>query len=239
MVEGDDVKAGDPLLQLDTRHLEAQKQTALSQLEAAVVSFENLKTQFSFYERLTDKKAVSEQAYSMAYYSMKEAEQQVEVVKGQLFQIETDIERSKVRAPVDGKILQVNAHVGEIYPQNSYNLTQSYVNLDTSLILMGTLAPMQMRIDIDEEDAWRFCKGARATAFVRGNAGIHFPMRFERIEPYILPKTSFTGATIERIDTRVLQVLYRFEKGNLPVYTGQLLDVYIEADPMPSKEKKA
>jgi len=96
---------------------------------------------------------------------------------------------------------------------------------------MGAVAPMQMRIDIDEEDSWRFIKGAKATAFVRGNSRINFPMEFLRVEPYIIPKTSFTGETIERIDTRVFQVLYRFEKKDLPVYPGQLLDVYIEAAP--------
>jgi HlyD family secretion protein len=233
VVEGDFVNEGDPLLQLDTRALEAQKLTAISQLNAAIVNYENLKTQFSFYERLTDKRAVSEQAYEQAFYAMREAEEQAMVAKGQLGQIETDIERSTVCAPVDGEILQVNAHIGEIYIQDGYHLTQGYVNLETALILMGTVAPMQMRIDIDEEDCWRFCKGAKATAFVRGNAAISFPMEFERIEPYIIPKTSYTGEVVERIDTRVLQVLYRFEKKDLPVYAGQLLDVYIQAPPLP------
>lgn len=232
-VEGDQVNAGDPLLKLDTRLLEAQKETAIRQLQVAIVNDENQKTQFSFYDRLTDKRAVSQQAYESAYYAMLEAEEQVKVAEAELNQIKVDIERSTVRAPVDGEILQVNAHIGEIYPTISYNLTQPYVNLQTALILMGTVSPLQMRIDIDEEDAWRFQKDAAATAFVRGNPSIHFPMTFVRIEPYIIPKTSLTGESIERIDTRVLQVLYRFEKKDLPIYAGQLLDVYIEALPNP------
>jgi HlyD family secretion protein len=231
-VEGDMVKAGDPLLKLDTRFLEAERETAVRQLQAAIVEYENQKTQFSFYERLTDKRAVSQQVYESTYYAMKEAEEQVKVAQAQLHQFEVDIERSTVRAPVDGEILQVNAHIGEIYANVSYNVTQPYVNLQTALILMGTVSPLQMRIDIDEEDSWRFRKGAPATAFVRGNSSIHFPMTFVRIEPYIIPKTSFTGETIERLDTRVLQVLYRFEKKDLPIYAGQLLDVYIEAPPI-------
>lgn len=233
VVEGDTVKAGDPLFKLDTRQLLTELETSKSQLQAAIVNYANQKTQYSFYERLTDKKAVSEQAYASAYYAMKEAEQQADVAQGRLDQVLTNIERSTVRAPVAGEILQVNAHIGEIYPASSYNITQSYIGLETSLILMGTISPMQMRIDIDEEDSWRFNNGARATAFVRGNAGIHFPMEFVRVEPYIIPKTSFTGQTIERIDTRVLQVLYRFDKKDLPVYAGQLLDVYIDAPPNP------
>jgi len=233
VIEGDSVKKGDPLLKQDTRSLEAQKETAESQLRAAEINYVNLKTQFSFYERLTDKRAVSEQAYVGAYYAMLESLEQVEVAQKQLQQVITDIERSTIRAPVDGKILQVNAHIGEIYAPVSYSITQSYANLATAQILMGTVSPLQMRIDIDEEDCWRFQKEAKATAFVRGNANIHFPMKFVRVEPYVIPKTSFTGETIERIDTRVLQVLYRFEQMDLPIYAGQLLDVYIEAPPLP------
>ena len=61
-------------------------------------------------------------------------------------------------------------------------------------------------------------------------------MKFERIEPYVIPKTSFTGETTERLDTRVLQVLYRFDKKNIPL-CSQLLDVYIEAPPLPQARK--
>jgi len=34
----------------------------------------------------------------------------------------------------------------------------------------------------------------------------------------------------ERVDTRVLQIIYRFEPPPFPVYTGQQVDVYIERD---------
>jgi hypothetical protein len=229
--EGDFVQKGDPLLQLDTRSFLAQKELAQRQLEASIVNYENYKKQFSFYERLNDRAAVSEQQYFQAYYACQEAHAQVLVSQASLKQVETDLERAVICAPVDGQILQVNAHIGEVYVTESYATTQPYINLQTALILMGSVCPLQMRIDIDEEDAFRYQKGAKATAFVRGNANIHFSMEFYRVEPYIIPKTSFTGDSIERIDTRVLQVLYRFDPANLCVYPGQLLDVYIESLP--------
>ena len=43
------------------------------------------------------------------------------------------------------------------------------------------------------------------------------------------PKKSLTGDSSERVDTRVLQVIYRVEDAALPVYVGQLMDVFIEA----------
>ena len=226
------VEAGDPLFKLDTRLFEAQAETARAQLQAALIKRDDQKTQFAFYERLTDKRAVSQQQYESSNYALKEAEQQIQVTIAQLGEIEANIQRSLVRAPIDGEILQVNVHVGEVAPNVQFNASQLMIPYGSSqypLILMGSIDPFNLRVDIDEEDAWRYQKGSPATAFVRGNSTIHFPMKFVRVEPYIIPKASFTGQSIERIDTRVLQVFYSFDKRDLPIYAGQVLDVYIEA----------
>ncbi len=236
VIEGDYVKAGDVLFELDLRNFEAQARAEEASLRAARVVFEDKKEQYSFYQRVKDTRAVSEQQYQQARYAVLEAEENVKVAEANLAAIKTNIERSIIRAPVDGRILQVNIHVGEIALSNlaflNQSTTQSVAN--GSLILMGTVDPMQVRINIDEDDSWRYKKGSRATAFVRGNSRINFPLKFLRIEPYIIPKSSFTGQTTERVDTRVLQVLYNFEKGELPLYAGQVLDIYIEAEPIDS-----
>jgi hypothetical protein len=83
-------------------------------------------------------------------------------------------------------------------------------------------------VDVDENDAWRFRKGAAAVAFIRGNRDLNTELRFERVEPYVIPKRSLTGDSTERVDTRVMQVVYSFERSKLPVYVGQQMDVFIE-----------
>ena len=97
------------------------------------------------------------------------------------------------------------------------------------LIRLGSLNPMHIRIDIDENDAWRFQHGAQAIAFVRGNPQIRIPLQFVRVEPYVRPKVSLTGQPVERVDTRVLQVIYRIEQEGLPLFVGQQMDVFIDA----------
>lgn len=234
VVEGDFVKKGDLLFELDLRNFEAQARAAEASLKEAVVTLENAQEQFSFYKRVKDTKAVSEQAYQQARYAVLEAEENVKVAAENLGIVKTNIERSKIRAPLDGQILQVNIHEGELAPitlaASNESVVQSIAN--GSLILMGTVDPLQVRVDIDEDDAWRYKVGSRATGFVRGNSKINFPLEFFRLEPYIVPKSSFTGATTERVDTRVLQVLYAFHREDLPVYAGQILDVYIETEPI-------
>jgi hypothetical protein len=50
-----------------------------------------------------------------------------------------------------------------------------------------------------------------------------------RFEPFVVPKRSLTGDSTERVDTRVLQIIYRVERDALPLFVGQQLDVFIDA----------
>jgi len=55
-------------------------------------------------------------------------------------------------------------------------------------------------------------------------------LRFVRVEPFVVPKKSLTGESTERVDTRVLQVIYAIEPGSANVYVGQQLDAFIQAE---------
>src|SRR5688572_9747684 len=111
-------------------------------------------------------------------------------------------------------------------------------------MLMGNTRTLHVRVDIDENDAWRVRPDAAATGYVRGNRDINTGLRFVRIEPYVVPKRSLTGDSTERVDTRVLQVLYAFDggagggangNGKLPIYVGQQMDVFVDAPPASGK----
>ena len=70
--------------------------------------------------------------------------------------------------------------------------------------------------------------GAPAIAFIKGMRSDPIPLRFVRIEPYVTTKISLTGDSTERVDTRVLQVIYQFDQSKAPVYVGQQMDIFIE-----------
>jgi len=132
----------------------------------------------------------------------------------------TEVERLVVRAPVAGTVLQVNIRKGEFATAGA---------LSTPLMLMGDVSVLHVRVDVDENDVWRLKPGAKAEACVRGNRDLRTDLEFVRIDPYVVPKRSLTGESTERVDTRVLQVLFRFDPVALPVYVGQQMDVFIEA----------
>jgi HlyD family secretion protein len=99
---------------------------------------------------------------------------------------------------------------------------------NVALILLGNIDRLLVRVDIDENDAWRFHPRSPAVAFVRGNPELKVGLTYEYLEPYVVPKKSLTGDSTERVDTRVLQVVFSFRRSELAVYPGQLMDVYIE-----------
>jgi hypothetical protein len=78
-----------------------------------------------------------------------------------------------------------------------------------------------------------------AIGYLRGNKNIKTPLTFVRFEPYVVPKKSLTGDSTERVDTRVLQVIFRFERGDLPFYIGQQMDVFIDTpEPIQNRNGK-
>jgi multidrug efflux pump subunit AcrA (membrane-fusion protein) len=130
------------------------------------------------------------------------------------------LDRLTVRAPVAGRILKVAVRPG-----------QFVVAGETAEppVLLGNDRPLFVRVQVDENDVWRLRPAAAAEAVVRGNRDLRFPLSFVRIEPYVLPKRSLTGDRTERIDTRVLEVLYSFDPGDRPIFIGQQVDVFIDA----------
>jgi multidrug resistance efflux pump len=141
------------------------------------------------------------------------------LAKAQAEQTETEIDRATVRAPIAGHILQVSVHPGESVG------TQP----GQALILMGDLSVHHVRADIDEHDIPRFRSTAPARAYVRGHADREIKLSFVRLEKYVTPKKWLTGDNTERVDTRVLQAIYKVEAGEQAVFVGQQLDVFIDA----------
>jgi HlyD family secretion protein len=133
--------------------------------------------------------------------------------------LEIELERRVVRAPCDATVLQVNVRPGEYAVAGP---------LARPLMVLGDTRVLHVRADIDEHEAWRFREGSRARAFVRGNRDLAADLEFVRIEPYVVPKRSLTGESTERVDTRVLQVIYRFDPARLPIHVGQQVDVFVE-----------
>jgi HlyD family secretion protein len=235
---GQTVRAGEALFALDVRHLKADlavrsqaRELAKARAEVARARLEDLKRQLEFAEQVKDKRAISAEevtrrssAVRTAATEVEEARVQVGAAQAQAHAVEVEIERSTIRSPIDGEVLQVKLRAGEFAPASS---------TPTPLVLLGRSKPLHVRVDVDEHEGWRVRPGAPGVGHVRGNADVKAPLRFVRFEPFVVPKKSLTGDSTERVDTRVLQVIYRVEGDDVPLFVGQQLDVFIDAPPGP------
>ena len=226
-----------------------------ARVSEARANLADAEVQMRLIESVTDRRAVREEdvqrrrlAYKAAQARLAEAESQLALLKAgawapdiavaksevsqaeaQLKAVETNIDRLTTRAPMDGIILQNKVRLGQ-YAQCG-PLTEPLMDL-------GGGKHIHVRADVDENDAWRVRPHTQATAFVRGDAAHQYPLEFVRFEPYVIPKKSLTGDTTERVDTRVLQVIYRVKDANAPLYVGQQMDVYIETPVKPSTSRQ-
>jgi len=231
---GDKVKAGAPLFYLDDRDTRAElavKHADLAKAQAGIneanASLKDTQSLSDLAEAVTDRRAISSEellrrrnALLINAAKLDSAKALVQQAEAALATTQTTLARLVVQAPVDGEVLQVNIRPGEFAQAGA---------LTTPLLVLGNMDQLHVRVDIDENDAWRFDKNSKAVAFLRGNRNFKTDLIPAYVEPYVVPKKSLTGDSTEQVDTRVLQALYSFDRSQLPVYVGQQMDVFIEA----------
>ena len=230
----DTVKKDQSLLKLDDRdpHAEqlsllAQQEISRAQIGVSEAQLAKLEAQLARLTSVTDSRAVSRDDLENRKEDVAVSQAQLAASKAQLTASETSlkrtallIERLTVRAPRDGTVIQVNIRAGE------YAATSP----KTPAMILGDTGKLQIRADIDEQNATRIREGQKAYGYLKGDPTVTFPLEFIRVEPYVIPKVSLTGSSTERVDTRVLQVIYSLTRPtDPPLYVGQQVDVFIEA----------
>ena len=236
VVAGARVRRGELLFTLDARHLDAEiaaRRAALSEAERHVdaerIDSETASAHLGFAEAVDIPGAIADEELTARRFAaaageaaVNESEAQVEVARAALDRALVELQRSEVRAPIDGVVLKVDVRPGESVLAGA---------LGRPLVLLGETSPLHVRVDVDEHDAWRVDPTADARALLRGTSAIASDLTFVRFEPYVTPKRSLTGDSTERVDTRVLQVIYRLEDlegANAPWFVGQQVDVFID-----------
>jgi HlyD family secretion protein len=133
-----------------------------------------------------------------------------------------------IRAPADGAVLTVQTGVGSyVSPQGAYDsYTQGY---DPLIVMAMPQSHLEVRAYVDEILIDRLPEPGKIKAemFIRGTQ-THVPLIFARVQPFVSPKIELSDGRQERVDVRVLPVIFRFENASsLHLYPGQLVDVYV------------
>jgi len=283
--EGDRVKSGEPLIELDdsvqranTEQLKLQAEAAGAALDALRAqprkeqllvaqaqwdqALANLRTVEAQYRKIAkshdaDAGSVSKDALDTAENQFKAAQaaatlaqRQFELTKAgawpydvrtqerQFQSLTQSYEAAKallakytLRAPMDGVVMAVNASSGSLLTTQGVYAT--YTGGQTPVIVMSSnQGELAVRCYVDEILIHRLPanQAIHAQMSVRGT-DVHIPLQFDRIQPYVTPKLELSDQRQERVDLRVLPIVFHFKPpAGIQLFPGQLVDVYIEQE---------
>jgi len=215
---GDRVAEGEPLLLIDDDLLRKEIEADKLAITSKALEVKKIKEQLERLHNVEDPRAISKEDLDNKTLDFYISKVDLAEKKRRLEEKEEELKKHLVIAPKGGIISRLAPRIGE-YLSNQAKEPP---------ILIGS-SKLQIRADIDEENAGRVKKESPAIAYTRGLNKIPLELECIRIEPYVIPKTSLTGASNERVDTRVLQVIYSIKNSeNLPIYIGQQIDIYIK-----------
>lgn len=144
----------------------------------------------------------------------------VDQAKADIDAVQLLVDRLTVRSPIDGVVLKRQVEPGRFAPADPLQ----------PAMVVGDMSTINVRAQVDEEELSRLRPGARGAARLRGASTKTLPLKMLRIEPLAAPKVSLTGLNTERVDTRVVEVIFQVESTEgFTLYPGQIVDVYIDA----------
>ncbi|HET6304231.1 MAG TPA: efflux RND transporter periplasmic adaptor subunit [Myxococcota bacterium] len=143
--EGDEVKAGEPLVQLDARPYEASLREARAGLREAGANMELRRKELARLEELRRRDVASEADLDVKVNQLRVAEAEAERRAARVAQLELDLEDTVLRAPSDGVVLEKLKEVSEIAVPGGFAGSGD-------LIRLANLSELRAELDVNESD---------------------------------------------------------------------------------------
>jgi HlyD family secretion protein len=234
VVAGQQVRKGQVLFTLDDRDIAAEVQVrdaqitaSQEQIKVSSVILDERATNLALYESIGDPRAMTQEELTRRRYATQNARAQLGLAQAQLQQGKAELARLRtqlslrvIAAPLDATVLKVTARPGQFAPAGA---------LSDPLVTLGQVQPLHVRVDVDEADIGRLSGATAARVSPRGQPGHVVQATLVRIEPLVVPKKSLTNAAAERVDTRVLQVVFALPAGAAGFFVGQQVDAFMPA----------
>jgi HlyD family secretion protein len=142
--EGDYVKRGQFLCQLDQEYYRAAVEQTESNLRYAAAGFEKAKNEYERANKLFNDNLVSEAELDIAKSTYEQAKAQVEQYEASLKQTRDDLAKTTIYSPMAGTVSQLNKKEGEMAMGSQFTLDVIMVVADLTKMLAET--------EIDEND---------------------------------------------------------------------------------------
>jgi HlyD family secretion protein len=146
-------------------------------------------------------------------------EGELNVARADLAVARVALEKTRIRAPIDATVLQVQALPGELAVPNS----------DQPLMVLGDLSSLRVRAELDERDIGKVRTGQRAVIRAAAFPGREFEGKVASIAQIVGPGRITVRGARKLSDVDVLEVVVDLTDPG-PLVVGMQVDVYLSAE---------
>ena len=179
--DGDRVKRGDLLVQIDperyraeVERLEANLRMARIEIEREEASLENMRTTLRRHEQLHQQEILPQETLDKSRLDVRTGEISLNSLKEQVAQASSSLDKARdelrkttLTSPIDGVVTQVNAELGEM------TITGTMNNPGTVILTVSDLGEILAEVDVDETRVVQVAPGKRARVIVDAVGELH------------------------------------------------------------------
>ena len=179
--DGDRVKRGDLLVQIDperyraeVERLEANLRVARIEVERQEASLENMRTTLRRHEQLHDQDILPQETLDKSRLDVRTGEISLNSLKEQVAQAVSslakardELKKTTLTSPIDGVVTQVNAELGEM------TITGTMNNPGTVIMTVSDLGEILAEVDVDETRVVQVAPGKHARVVVDAVGELH------------------------------------------------------------------
>ncbi|EOZ92067.1 putative Co/Zn/Cd efflux system membrane fusion protein [Indibacter alkaliphilus LW1] len=212
--EGQQVKKGQLLYQVDPTRYQARKQQAEAAASIAEANLERIQKDFQRYERLKAENAIAAQIYDNATVELRNAEQELNAAKSELENTNIDLQYASIYAPFDGTIGFSQVRMG------------SLVNPGESLLnIISRDNPMGVDFYPEERYLGKFQELASYPKVLEDSI---FSIRLPDGSDYPIPgKIEILDRAVNR-NTGTVQIRLKFDNNESKIRPGMSLTLFVK-----------
>jgi membrane fusion protein, multidrug efflux system len=210
--EGDSVKAGATLFQIERAPFEIEAAQARAALNQEIARNELAQAEFQRLKGLADRRAISQKEADQAASSARQSAAAVEVARARLRQAELNVSYTTVNAPIGGITGRAQQSIGSlVQPTNDSAMLTTITRAD----------PIWVRFALSEAEY--------ATVRRKEGNGIQISVELADGRPYDqAAKVNFAGSTVDAA-TGTVQMRAELANPSLQLLPGQFVRVHVTA----------
>jgi RND family efflux transporter MFP subunit len=206
------VRRGDLIAELRANDLRASLEEARARIAEADADCAHFDRELHRAQRLLGGQAAAQQDFESWRHNRDAARARKEAAAAAVVRLEAQIEKTQVRAPIDGVVTARMVHPGET------------VEAGTRLVTVVDLSRVRVEAEVDEFDTGRIHLDGDVTITAEGYNSMKWRGRVEEIPDCVVGRRLKPEDPSRPTDTRVLLVKIAFQEGN-PLKLGQRVEL--------------